>query len=306
MKRGLQNENCRLTLRVHGRATVFCLAFAGVLWLPASSLAQTAGPSIDAGPAVESSSRPQPDTDSGQVQGNSFDNPVVGVGRTIAQDEWHFIKAPFKKSAIKWDILFVGATAALVSTDERVLHDVPTSWHQTSRDISNGCVYGTAGIAGGIYLAGLMVKNEQAQETGIRTAEATIDSVIMYGALKVITARQRPFTGVGEGKFFAGNWSNSSFPSGHAMFAWTIASSVAHRYHSIPLDILMYGLATTVSTTRVTAGQHFPSDVFVGSIFGYLIGDYVAHKPEGPFPIRASKFQRVRNAVLEHVTIGAE
>ncbi|HMD21032.1 MAG TPA: phosphatase PAP2 family protein, partial [Alloacidobacterium sp.] len=30
-----------------------------------------------------------------------------------------------------------------------------------------------------------------------------------------------------------------------------------------------------VSVSRVLARQHFPSDVIVGSTFGYLIGDYV-------------------------------
>ena len=48
------------------------------------------------------------------------------------------------------------------------------------------------------------------------------------------------------------------------MFTWTIASTIAHQYHSVPLQILLYGIATTVSTTRVTAGQHSPSDVLVG------------------------------------------
>jgi hypothetical protein len=250
------------------------------------------------------------DRDSSSTQpkeSRSFGETLGTIGKTIGGDEWHFIKAPFKKSAIKWDILMVGATTALIATDERVLHQVPTSWHQTSINISDATLYATAATAGGIYLTGLVTKNEHAQETGIRTAEATVDSVIMYGAMKAILQRQRPFTGAGEGRFFSGNWTNGSFPSGHAMFTWTIASTVAHQYHSLPLDLLLYGLATTVSTTRVTAGQHFPSDVLVGSVFGYLIGDYVAHKPESGFPIRrASRLQHVRNAVLEHVAIGIE
>jgi hypothetical protein len=167
-------------------------------------------------------------------------------------------------------------------------------------------LYGSVAVTGGIYLTGLITKDEHSQEVGIRTAEATVDSVIMYGAMKAIFQRQRPFSGPGEGRFFAGNWSNGSFPSGHAMFTWTIASSVAHQYHSIPLDIAMYGLASTVTTTRVLAGQHFPSDVFVGSVLGYLIGDYVAHKPEKVGGVRAGKLQRLRDAVLEHVVIGVE
>ena len=284
--------------RVH--AVLVAVLLAGAL-LPASAQSSTEPPA-----SVDSSST-LPDDPSASSSSESAGGRLAGLGRTIGQDELHSIKAPFKKSAIKWDVLFVGATAALVTQDEKVLHDVPADWHPTSHRVSNDVLYGTSAIAGGIYLTGWLDKNEHAQETGIRTAEATLDSVIMYGVLKVITERQRPFTGGGEGRFFAGNWKNSSFPSGHSMFAWTIASTVAHQYHSIPLDILLYGLAATESTTRVTAGQHFPSDVFVGSVFGYLIGNYVAHKPEDGFPIRrGSKFRQMSNAVLEHVSIGGQ
>jgi len=236
----------------------------------------------------------------------SFMGTVGAIGKTIGQDEWHLIKAPFHKKALVWDALFLGATGVLIANDESVLYAIPTQWHSTNREISNGALYGTAAVAGGIYLTGLFTENEHSQEVGIRTAEATVDSVIMYGAMKAIFQRQRPYSGPGEGKFFAGNWTNGSFPSGHAMFTWTIASAVAHQYHSIPLDILLYGMASTVTTTRVLAGQHFPSDVFVGSVLGYLIGDYVAHKEQEVRGIRASKMQKVRNAVLEHVEIGVE
>lgn len=229
------------------------------------------------------------------------------AGRVILQDEVHIIKAPFQKKYLIWDGLFLGATGVLIANDESVLYQVPQAWHTTSRDISDYCVYGVSGLAGGIYLTGLFSKNEHEQEVGIRTAEATVDSVILYGVAKAIFQRQRPYTGVGEGKFFSGNWTNGSFPSGHAMFAWTIASSVAHQYHSIPLDLLLYGAASSVSVTRVTAGQHFPADVFVGSIVGYLVGNYVAHKPEDNFPIRGEgKVHRFGDAVLRHVSIDGQ
>jgi hypothetical protein len=42
----------------------------------------------------------------------------------------------------------------------------------------------------------------------------------------------------------------------------------------------------------------------VGSTLGYLVGAYVAHKPENGFPIRSqNKIKRVQNAILEHVAI---
>ena len=236
----------------------------------------------------------------------SFAGSLGTAAKTIGEDEWHIIKAPFHKKALIWDGLFLASTGVLIANDESVLYQVPVGWHSTSRNISNGALYGASAIAGGIYLTGLFTKDEHEQEVGIRTAEATVDSVILYGAMKAIFQRQRPYSGPGEGKFFAGNWTNGSFPSGHSMFTWTIASAVAHQYHSIPLDLAMYGLASTVTVTRVTAGQHFPSDVFVGSVLGYLIGDYVAHKQEKVGPIRAGKMGRVRDALLEHVDIGIQ
>lgn len=300
-----------------------CLLLATLVWLSVAPLtAQTSQPATNSEIATnvilpDVASKPDstesapsatvpPDPANSAPQSESFIGAAGAAGRTIGQDEWHFIKAPFHKKAIVWDALFLGATGVLIANDESVLYAIPAQWHATNRDISNGALYGSAAVAGGIYLTGLFTKDEHSQEVGIRTAEATVDSVILYGAMKAIFQRQRPYSGPGEGRFFAGNWTNGSFPSGHAMFTWTIASAVAHQYHSIPLDILMYGMAGTVTTTRVLAGQHFPSDVFVGSVLGYLIGDYVAHKPQEIRGIRASKILRVRDALLEHVEIGVE
>jgi membrane-associated phospholipid phosphatase len=293
------------------RLRIWCLIVAASLLPTAAALAQGPNGSV-LSPADESSSLTAAES-AGAAQpdpSESFDNTAIKIGRTIADDELHILKAPFEKDAIVLDFVVLGSTAALAATDadERIAQDVPISWHQTNRDISNAMTFGSAAIAGGIYLTGLLTKNEHEQEVGLRTAESTVDSVILYAALKAILQRQRPYTGPGEGKFFSGNWSNGSFPSGHAMFTWTIAATVAHQYHSLPLDLLLYGMASTVSVTRVTAGQHFPSDVIVGSVLGYLIGNYVSHKPGSglPIPIRESKFVRVRDAVLEHVAIGVQ
>jgi hypothetical protein len=301
----------KVALQTYALRIICSLMIATCVAVPSWSRAQAqeAEQSSSATAPTENSSAVLPDEPSSAAAGSSrsFGSTLGTIGKTIGEDELHIIKAPFSVNALKWDALVVGATAVLISNDESVLYQVPVSWHQTSLNISDAATYGSAAIAGGIYLTGLMTKNEEAQETGIRTAEATVDSVIVYAVMKSVLQRQRPFTGEGEGKFFSGNWTNGSFPSGHAMFTWTIASTVAHRYHSLPLKLLMYGIATTVSTTRVTAGVHFPADVFVGSVFGYLIGDYVSHKPESGFPIRSeNKVKRIPQAVLQHVTIGVQ
>jgi membrane-associated phospholipid phosphatase len=225
--------------------------------------------------------------------------------KTIGEDELHIIKSPFSVSALKWDALAVSSTGILIANDESVLHQVPASWHSTSINISNGTLYGLGATAGGIFITGLVRHDDHAIDTGIRSAEASVDSVILYAALKAILARQRPYTGEGEGKFFSGNWTAGSFPSGHATLAWTLATVMAREYPNWPMRVLMYSAALAVSTTRVTGGVHFPSDVFSGAVIGFGVGTYVAHKDRQKLivPHSQNRIQRVQNAILEHVAI---
>jgi hypothetical protein len=254
-----------------------------------------------------------------QAQHRSFRQGVATAVKTVGEDEWNILKAPFQTNTLGfsngapfqnktlvWDSVVVGSTGVLIANDESVAHQVPVSWHQTGVNISDACTYGTAATAGGIYLTGLFTHDEHAKRTGVLAAEASIDSAIIYGSMKLIFARQRPYTDNADGKFFAGNFSSGSFPSGHAALSWTIASVIAHEYPKLPVQFLMYGLATTVATTRVTGGQHFPSDVFVGSTLGYLVGRYVASKDKhalSPTTHSGNQMKRLPNAILEHVAI---
>ena len=145
---------------------------------------------------------------------------------------------------------------------------------------------------------------------GVAAARGAVDSAILYGAMKLVFARERPYSANGDGSFFSGNFSSGSFPSGHSTLAWTLASVIAHEYPKWLVAVLMYGMATAASTTRVTGGEHFPSDVVVGGAFGYLIGRYVAkqdnHLPGDPPTHQKGKMMRVEDAVLSHVSIGVQ
>jgi len=106
-------------------------------------------------------------------------------------------------------------------------------------------------------------------------------------AVKAISRRQRPSDvppgGDFHGTFFNGGKSpfkGSSFPSGHAAGAFSVATVVASRYHNhrwVPW--LAYGFATAVSFSRVTTSSHFPSDVFLGATLGFAVTRYAVLKP---------------------------
>lgn len=257
-----------------------------------------------------SSELPDAPSASAEVQSEAFGEQLGHGIRTIGKDELTFVKAPFRKKNLKWDALFVAVLAPLIATDEHVVQQVNPAWHDTGIAISNGILWGDVATAGGIFITGLATDNTHAKDTGVATARAAVDSVIMYGAMKAILQRERPFSGGAEGKFFSGNWQDGSFPSGHSMFTWTIASVIAHEYPKWPVEVALYGLATASSTYRVTAGVHFPSDVVAGGVMGYLIGRWVAkqdnHMP-GDAPAHAhSKVLRVEDAVLSHVSFGIQ
>ena len=275
------------------------------LWSAAPARGYASDPAAAEAASTTDATLPDAPSASEESQSNSFRKSLGKAVKTIGEDELHIIKSPFSVSALKWDALVVGSTGILIANDESVLHQVPASWHNTSINISDAGVYGLGAAAGGILVTGLITHNDHAIDTGIRSAEASIDSVILYGALKAVLARQRPYTGEGEGKFFSGNWTSGSFPSGHATIAWTLASVMAHEYPNSPMRLLMYGVATAVSTTRVTGGVHFPADVFSGSVIGFGVGTYVSHKDRQKLivPRAQNRMRRLENAVLEHVAI---
>jgi len=169
-------------------------------------------------------------------------------------------------------------TAALMTTD-RSSGDEIGKFHKQlnmSRIVSYaGSTYGVGGVAATFYLIGRAKHDDRARETGLLGAEALIDSAIVVTALKEITQRARPLAGRERSEFFE---RGTSFPSGHSIQVWSLATVIANEYHDRPLvQIGAYGIASAVSLARFTGRKHYLSDVFVGSAMGYGIGRYVYH-----------------------------
>jgi membrane-associated phospholipid phosphatase len=150
----------------------------------------------------------------------------------------------------------------------------------TSKSFTDYAVVGMAGGIAGMYLLGRLHGNEHARETGVLAAEAAVDSLAFSSALKYTLRRERPFNGTGHGDFFVGG--GDSFPSTHAITAWSLATVVANEYPGVLTKIGAYGLASGISIARVTGRQHFPTDVVIGSALGYGIGRYVYRKHHDP------------------------
>jgi membrane-associated phospholipid phosphatase len=199
------------------------------------------------------------------------------AARRIWRDQEELWTAPFKKSNLKWDAMVLLGTGALIATDRQTVPDVSQHTIDVSSNISNAAIYGTGTVAGSIWIAGLISNNPHQKETGLLTLEALTNAMPVYTVLQVIAGRERPGEGTGNGRFWQKHSIDSSFPGGHAMFAWTMATVIAHEYPRWWVKALLYGAAATVSVTRFTARDHFASDTFVGTALGYFIGRHIFH-----------------------------
>jgi len=179
-------------------------------------------------------------------------------------------------------IVLVLGTTLLITTD----HQVMSSSRLINPSLNNHAVTASNGLIGGFLAApavfyglGRIHHDNHATETGILAGEAIGDSLVVNEVIKLISLRERPTVDDARGRFFqSGVGFNSSFPSNHAVVAWSAASVIASEYPGILTKITAYGLATGVSVARVVGREHFPSDVLVGSAVGWMIGRYVFHR----------------------------
>lgn len=209
--------------------------------------------------------------------------------KNILRDQKAIWTAPLHvdRSDAKWMIPSGVGFMALVTTDRITGDEMNEADRQVSmsKAISYaGSVYGLGGIATTFYLFGRKNHDYRARETGLLSAEALVDSVIVGSALKGITQRARPLTGIERSEFFDGG---NSFPSGHSTQAWAVATVIANEYKDRrAVQIAAYGIASAVSVARFTGHKHYLSDVLAGSALGYGIGRYVygAHHREEQDP----------------------
>lgn len=219
--------------------------------------------------------------------------------RRIASDQkriWLFPVAPVHGRHWKPALAIMGVTAGLVALDP---HDTPffsgASYQGNPAIHSIGHVLsGTntglfiAAVPISFYVAGLIHKDTYSSNTALLAGEAVLNAEIVTIAMKDIGRRLRPVD-VGPNGNFNDTWSDSknrsiggfgSFPSGHTVAAFSVATVFAERYRThrwVPW--VAYGLAGVVGLSRLNVQAHFPSDIFFGAALGYSVSHFVVLRP---------------------------
>jgi membrane-associated phospholipid phosphatase len=220
-----------------------------------------------------------------------FDRPVSWklMLPNIGSDQKKIWLFPAKLTHRKYlipTLAFLGATAALIALDP---HDAPPFRNTTAFNgfnnvfTGNVTVYGTIAVPAVLYVTSFAIKDLKMRNTALLAAEAVGDSEILATVLKDATRRVRP-AAIGAGQSYSDTWfessgsflrGNGSFPSGHAIAAFSVATVVARRYRNRKwVPYVAYGLAGAVAFSRLTLSAHFVSDVFVGGVLGYSISRF--------------------------------
>lgn len=203
--------------------------------------------------------------------------------KRIEQDQKAIWTSPSRLHLVdaEWLLPLGLAAGAMLATDTEYSKHLSNSATRLkhSTDLSNYGLGGVAAVGGGLYLWGEMTHDDHKSETGLLAGEAAADSFAVVYALKYAFGRQRPLQNAYHGKFWSGG---DSFPSEHAAAAWSIASVIAHEYPGPLTTLLAYGAASAISASRVTAKQHFPSDVLIGSTIGWFVGQHIYRAHHDP------------------------
>ncbi len=184
-------------------------------------------------------------------------------------------------------------TGLLVANDESIYRGIKTyrdghGWvRAVSPVVTKMGSWGAWGVAGVFLGVGLVSGNKTSTETAVLASNAMLQSALLVAVLKGLFGRQRPEYAEG-----LDHWSGpagffkmyekgqmgrySSFPSGHAATAFSLATVLAMQYgDTVWVPVLSYTVATGVALSRVTENKHWLSDVLVGGVLGQLIGRLV-------------------------------
>jgi membrane-associated phospholipid phosphatase len=131
------------------------------------------------------------------------------------------------------------------------------------------------------YAFGSVIDDCRLKNLSLAALQSFVYAEVASAGLKVLTCRIRPSeansqqpttnsqTWLGPFKSFE----STSFPSGHAMRSFALATTVAGFYPDKKwIGIVSYSLATMTSVGRVISKEHWTSDVIVGAALGYFIG----------------------------------
>lgn len=221
---------------------------------------------------------------------------AAGFPGEVLRSAGRAVSSPARIS--KADLPAIGALAGgglvLYSLDGQIRHAFHRSRSKLNDDISEQAEkLGNGGYDAALVAAygglGLLMKDAYMQDTALLAAESFLAANAAGTLLKYSVGRGRPYAEDGKRRFtpFRFKTARTSFPSGHTVSAFSVASVFAARSGSRAVKVLAYTLASSVALQRVYADKHWASDTLAGAAIGTAVGRWVSAKKDGKVPTSA-------------------
>ncbi|WP_373518752.1 phosphatase PAP2 family protein [Pricia sp.] len=190
-----------------------------------------------------------------------FGNMFKGIGHSYAR--------PFHWQGRHWAQFagVVAGTALVYTADYETSRFVRANRESVPNWIRDyGSFYGSPQnnflATSGVYVVGLFTKNEKLRRTGVLLVASAASSGLLQQVLKSAVGRARPESGLGKDTFdpFNSNRRFHSFPSGHALLAFTNAYAIGKQFKSPWAKAGIYTIGAIPGISRVWDGQHWLSD----------------------------------------------
>ncbi|HXO19029.1 MAG TPA: phosphatase PAP2 family protein [Thermoanaerobaculia bacterium] len=208
---------------------------------------------------------------------------VVNFGTVLRRDFEHLVTAPAHWGTRDWEIFSAGTlgVVAVGALADRSVRDSQARMHSATADriASDFEMFGSTvsfGILAAFYAGGALAGDERAEYVAEDGVIASLLSQVVVIPLKYAAGRRRPRDT--KATFdFAPFSNNASFPSGHAVQAFLVASVIGVHYPSPWVQVAVYVPAALVGYARVHHQAHFVSDVTAGALIGTALGRSLTH-----------------------------
>ncbi|MFL9845905.1 phosphatase PAP2 family protein [Flavobacterium rhizosphaerae] len=204
----------------------------------------------------------------------SLGHKLVYDLKSVAGGVGHMFTGPLrweKEEFIKAGA-FVGASGLLLLADEGASNyfssqgrGIPEGWHRLGWYMGKPQYNYT--FTAGVYLTGLVTKNEKIRRTGVLIIAAATAGGLVQTVTKTLAGRARPAADKGNLYFspFNNEAKYHSFPSGHTILSTTVVYAISKQFTNpwVKAGILSVGVITPAS--RLWDNAHWLSDVAIGA-----------------------------------------
>lgn len=219
---------------------------------------------------------------------------------SYAADTKDIFIAPLKWKGNQWLTagIVLGTTIGVMSQDIKI-HDIFK--RNQSNAFQNISKYGlepfgdgiySMPIMGGFYAYGILGKNTRAKRLAMLGVKTFVITGSVNYVFKQLFHRHRPYQVEEEilsGKInkltqyeWDGPVSNlvySSFPSGHTVSAFAMATIISSEYREYKwVPVVSYSIATLTGLSRIYDNRHWGSDVVMGAALGWGMAKLIYNK----------------------------